>query len=460
MSKTLIILSILKDENGTEISTKTIKEMKIETPEKLEDLGLTQKDQLEVLSSVQENILHAQTNGILTLNNNICPECGSHLNKNGHQKSIYSGVYADSRVLMSKLDCSSPTCKWNHNPTIKSYFGGNISPELAKLQSELGATLSFRKASNQMKLMCARKRPVNNHMRIREAVYNTGEALSRYHHSRTEKQHNIERLEKINHLQNKAKELVVSPDGAYVHDKKNPGHNFEVMVAKVYNPENISKVSKNRYQITQKQCVGSAMKDKQAVMKTKILEAAKLEGLDKETTVIGLADGAANCWNVIYSLLPYCTLLICILDWFHVAKAFIVITKQLPEHAKQYLKTAHTVLWYGEAILAINCLLQLRLNLKDTAHIEKLDVLITYIRNNQKYIVNYDDRAQKDLPFSSQMAESTVEHFVAERFKKRQKMAWTRNYAHNVLQVRGALVGGTFDEYWRDTHNVAILEAA
>ena len=39
-------------------------------------------------------------------------------------------------------------------------------------------------------------------------------------------------------------------------------------------------------------------------------------------------------------------------------------------------------------------------------------------------------------------------------------MTWTRNYAHNVLQVRGALIGGTFDEYWRDTHNVAILEAA
>ena len=61
MSKTLIILSILKDENGTEISTKIIKKMKIETPEKLEDLGLTQKDQLEVLSSVQENIIQSQT---------------------------------------------------------------------------------------------------------------------------------------------------------------------------------------------------------------------------------------------------------------------------------------------------------------------------------------------------------------------------------------------------------------
>jgi len=41
-----------------------------------------------------------------------------------------------------------------------------------------------------------------------------------------------------------------------------------------------------------------------------------------DTVVTALADGACNCWSVILSLTPHCQQLLCILDWFHIAKKF------------------------------------------------------------------------------------------------------------------------------------------
>jgi hypothetical protein len=470
MNRKYSVVVMVHDENDNLISTKTIYEKPILIPEGIGDLGFLHNEQQQILQDLQTSIVNQQTKGLANYNNGICPECGSHLNKNGRQKSLYHGVYADSQVYISKLDCSSSSCKWIHNPSVKSYFGGNMSPELAKIQSELGAKSSFREAKNSLRIMTGKVRPINNHMRIRRTVFHAGKGISAYNKilanrmpsDSSETKNNLEfhneTFSGVTYSYNK--ELVIGVDGAYVHDADNPGHNFEAMVAKIYNPLNIGKTSNKRYEITQKQCVGSAMKDEQKVMIQKTLVAAKLEGIDKNTKLIGLADGAANCWNVIKSLEPFCAFLICILDWFHIAKRFTTIGKQLPKHAKGYLDSAHTALWYGEVEAALLCLQKLRLELNDTGDIEKLDDLITYFENNRKYIISYEERSIKGLPFSSQMAESTVEHFVAKRFKKKQKMAWLRANTHDVLQVRSALISNTFDGYWKSAYGVPIQEAA
>jgi hypothetical protein len=464
MSNTISIVTIIKDENGCEKSSKLIHESEVSIPEKIGDLGLTQSNQQEIVEKIQQTVINNQTKGLAVFNDGVCPECGAHLRKNGSQKSTYHGVYADSNIYISKYDCSSRLCKWSHNPSVLSHFGDNISPELAKIQAELGATLSFRKAKNSLKLMSGKNRSINNHMRIRETVFSTGKGISEYNSQlfKNSEQENSSKPELC--YQNEAcgeysynynKELIIGVDGAYIHDADLPGHNFEAMVAKIYNPENISEVSKDRYAITKKQCVGSAMKDEQKIMKGKVLEAAKLEGLDKNTKVVGLADGARNCWNVIESIAPHCAFLLCILDWFHIAKYFTSIKKQLPHDAKGFLDSAHGALWYGETEMALICLRNLLSRLTEKSYIEKVEKLITYIDNNKDYIVSYEDRSIQGLPFSSQMAESTVEHFVAERFKKKQKMAWIRQSSHNVLQVRGSIISNTYDNYWHEVHGVA-----
>jgi hypothetical protein len=464
------IIIVVRDENDILLSSKTVYDKPINTPQKIADLGLPQQDQQKLLQDVQDSVVNQEVKGISTFNDGICPECGSRLHKNGYQRSLYHGVYADTDVTMSKLTCSSKSCKWNYNPSIKSYFAENMSPELAKIQTELGATTSFRKAKNSMRIMTGKRRPINNHMRIRSTTFCAGEGMSSYNkilsnteldqQPKVEKNHNI-RSETYNGVTySYTKELVIGVDGAYIHDADDAGHNFEAMVAKIYDPLNIIQTSNKRYQIMQKQCVGSAMKDGQEVMKEKTLVAAKLEGIDKKTKVIGLADGAANCWNVIKSLIPFCAIMVCILDWFHIAKRFVTIEKQLPNYAKGFLDSAKGGLWYGETDAALLCLHNLREKLNNKADLEKLDDLIFYIENNRKYIVCYDERASNGLPFSSQMAESTVEHFVAERFKKKQKMAWRRKNAHRILQVRANLISKTFEGYWKSRYGVPIQEAA
>jgi len=114
-----------------------------------------------------------------------------------------------------------------------------------------------------------------------------------------------------------------------VHNADDKGHNFEAMIAKIYRPKHVIRQDKHHNIIRKKRCIGSVKKDKQAMMKKKVLAAAKLEGLNQEIKVIGLADGAKNCWNIIKSLSNHCLILLCILDWFHIGKKFENVDDQL-----------------------------------------------------------------------------------------------------------------------------------
>ena len=239
-------------------------------------------------------------------------------------------------------------------------------------------------------------------------------------------------------------------DGIHVHDADNKGHNFEAIVAKVYQPQHVIQQDKHHNLITEKQCVGSAKKDKQAVMKKKIVTAAKKAGLGQNTVVTGLADGAKNCWDIIKALSAHCLALLCILDWFHIGKHFKNVENQLPKKEKKLLDVAKESLWHGHVSGCLLWLDKIKSRLTHSNHLEKINALITYITNNQEYIVNYEKRKMQGQPYSSHVAESTVEHYASARLKKRQKMQWTREGAHGILQIRGAMISETWEQCCND----------
>lgn len=78
---------------------------------------------------------------------------------------------------------------------------------------------------------------------------------------------------------------------------------------------------------------------------------------------------------------------------------------------------------------------------------EKIDELIRYIKNNAEAIINYHSRRLKGLPYTSQLAECSVNEVINER-QKNKKMRWTRTGAHHVLQIRASLFSNTWDEDW------------
>jgi uncharacterized protein (DUF342 family) len=76
---------------------------------------------------------------------------------------------------------------------------------------------------------------------------------------------------------------------------------------------------------------------------------------------------------------------------------------------------------------------------KDTKKVNKLEKLLSYVVNNKNCIVNYDERKNKDLVFTSQMAESNVESLINQRCKGQQHMKWSRDGLHNILTLRAAM---------------------
>ena len=165
--------------------------------------------------------------------------------------------------------------------------------------------------------------------------------------------------------------------------------------------------------------------------------------------------GAKNCWNVVDAIKPLCGSTTCILDWFHLAMKITNIA--LPNGLKEKLLRIKWFLWRGDVDNALVRLTQLIDEAKDEKHIDRLTKLRTYISNNSDRIVNYLERKENGLVFTSNLAESTVESLINRRCKGQQHMRWSRAGLNPLLQIRAAMHSkGQWESQWQ----TAILNAA
>ena len=63
-------------------------------------------------------------------------------------------------------------------------------------------------------------------------------------------------------------------------------------------------------------------------------------------------------------------------------------------------------------------------------------------------------------PFTSQVAESHIDTLINARHKRKQKMQWTREGAHNVLQIRALMASNEWEEKWLNLVLPALTDAA
>ena len=98
--------------------------------------------------------------------------------------------------------------------------------------------------------------------------------------------------------------------------------------------------------------------------------------------------------------------------------------------------------------------------INDKNLVPALQELSEYIDRNQRYIVNYQDRQAANLPFTSTIAESSVNELINTRQKNNKKMQWTRDGAHHVLQIRAARFSKTWDDDWKKAQKKIYLKAA
>jgi len=86
--------------------------------------------------------------------------------------------------------------------------------------------------------------------------------------------------------------------------------------------------------------------------------------------------------------------------------------------------------------------------------------LQTYIENNREHIIDYHSRRLSGHCYTSNLAESSVNSQINSRQKQNQKMQWTRDGAHNILQIRTSLYSKKWGTDWRVVQNSIYREAA
>lgn len=417
----------------------TVKSYDLQPPKTILDLGLRHEEQISLLAKVQ-NALFAEQSTLIAPGDDACPKCGRKISKNGYQQSNFYAVFSDHNLRLQKHLCKNPDCNWQSTPTTKSVFGTDIHPDLAKLQCEQGALHSYREAATNLEKLNAQRRSINNHDRVKMMTNRLGAQLA---------QENLKPLSN-EALPAPAQALVVQVDGGHIPTKDKDKRSFEALAGVIYRPSCIEFVDKHHHRITDKSCVISAMNDELKTIKTYVHNAAVKQGMCDQTHVTALSDGAGNCWSVIFNLKPYCKTLEPILDWFHIGMKFKTVTNALGEAFEASLRTAKAALWQGKAEDTLSQLAFMRNNITDKKKRSRLKGLHDYLQNNQDYLVNYDERKKANQVFTSQIAESHIDSMINARHKRKQKMQWSREGAHNVLQIRALMTSQKWDEQWLD----------
>ena len=89
-----------------------------------------------------------------------------------------------------------------------------------------------------------------------------------------------------------------------------------------------------------------------------------------------------------------------------------------------------------------------------------LEQLYEYIERNKKYLGNHRERKVAGLPFTSTMAESSVNCLINTRQKGNQKMQWSRQGAHDVLQIRTSIFSKSWTNDWNQAQQGIYKKAA
>lgn len=426
------------------VERNTLKTYDIEVPESILELGLRHTEQISLLSKVQNSVLAEQCK-LIRKNEKTCPKCGSKLGRNGTTKSKFHAVFSDHQLTIQKHRCQNPDCRWQQSSTTNAVFGSNIHPDLAKLQCEQGANFSYRQAQENLEKLNTSHRSVNNHTQISRLTAQVGEMLS--------EQNLI--TPQPNECAEAAESIILQVDGGHIPIKEKQQRSFEALFAVAYRPENLQPVDNNHRSIVDKSCVISAREDNLETMKTYVLNSALKQGLNANTLITALADGAQNCWSVIQSLKPHCRQIEAILDWFHIGKKFQPLLNGLNETERESLENIKWKLWHGQANEAIERLEVLRSQITEQNHQQKLKGLKDYLQQNKQYLINYEQRQQSNQTFTSQVAESHIDSVINARHKRDGKMQWSRKGAHNVLQIRAAMAS----QQWQGNWQRAVLPA-
>ena len=395
MEKSYRVIVECYDKNSPEtvLSQCSVLEGDINKPTNCMDFTLGIEKQIALLQNVQDYVILEKAS-LLNQDKKTCPFCKNTLAKFGKQTSTIHDVLTDHQVKIQRLKCN--TCKYEEPATVRTILNGTLSGDLVKVQASLGADHTYRESEKILEIFSQKERQVNNHDRVKHVVESVGKVIE---------QMNEDEKEII--TAKPAPELILNVDGGHiktVEDKRS----LEAMVSVIYRPDALKANQKDtRNHLTSKNCAASIKDDGQKQMISSTIIAALKQGLNKETHVIALCDGADNCWKIAESLAPLCGKITYILDWFHISMKMENIA--LPDELKSKFIRIKWHLWRGNSERALVRLNELSLLTNDKKEKDKINKFSAYIDNNKNRIIDYRKRRDSGFIFTSNLAESTVE---------------------------------------------------
>jgi hypothetical protein len=430
------------EKKKTNIKESVIIEEEITAPTNCFDFSIGMKKQLEMIKEIQTHVLNSKLEVLELKHQGQCKDCMIDLVKCGKSKSTFHDVFTDHLVTFQRYKCMK--CGYETPASVRKFLGTVQSGELQKIQAELGARSTYRESERIFALFSNCEREINNHDRIKKVTESVGVALDR-----------INQEEKEILVSKEASELIVNVDGGHIKTNEADVRSIEAITSVIYDPKALKSNSKDtRNHLDNKSCAASVRSDNQEQIIAGTVIAALKQGMGINTVVTALCDGAANCWSVVEALTPLCGRLVKILDWFHLSMKVENIS--LPKALKEKLLSSKWHLWRGEVDKALERLESLMIEAKEEVHVNRLKKFYNYIVNNKDKIVNYEERQNGGLVFTSNLAESTVESLINQRCKGQQHMRWSREGLNPVLQIRAAL---NSKNEWVDKWQMAVLNA-
>jgi len=327
------------------------------------------------------------------------------------------------------------------------------TPELERVQAELGARTSFRDAARILDTLLPASPANQESVRIRtHAVALRIEADDRQAAAEiTAVQDGPDKAAAAD-----ASRPVVMLDGAYI--RAIPGHqvrNFEAICGKVEHEGHPTR----RFAL-----VRSVAAQPHALLRASLQDQGWREG--DAVTVISDGDPAlpALVRSATGGPVEY------VLDWFHLSMRVHHVEQVMGGlcaleppplvplgRAQVDVERLRHLLWNGHHDKACEALGRITSEAKDAsvlndpamaAGVKRLVArckeLRAYIENNKDALIDYGQRYRAGKPISTSRAEGTVNQLVSARMNKRQQMRWSPRGAHRVLQVRAAVLDGRF----------------
>jgi len=328
------------------------------------------------------------------------------------------------------------------------------TPELERVQAELGARTSFRDGARILQALL----PVSpaNHESLRSRTHAVAQQLEA-----ADRQAAAEVMavpgKPAKAAAADANRPVVMLDGAYI--RAVPGHqvrNFEAICGKVEHEGHATR----RFAL-----VRSVAKQPHALLRAALQDQGWREG----EAVTAISDGDPALPALVRSATggPVEH----ILDWFHLSMRVHHVEQVMGglcalepppplaplDHVQIDVERLRHLLWNGYHNKACEALGRITSWAKDVTVLNdpameartkrlvaRCTELQTYIDNNEDALIDYGQRYRAGKPISTSRAEGTVNQLVSARMNKRKQMRWSPCGAHRVLQVRAAVLDGRF----------------